>query len=63
MAEGMYGWFRRVEAVTIFVCNTVDRIGGCVVVRRIGVGRGASPIREGISTVGRGTCDWVISRG
>lgn len=62
MTEGMNGGLRRVEAVTVFVCNTVDRVGRWLVVRRIGVGRGASPRREGTATVGRGTCGGVISR-
>lgn len=40
MTEGMNGGLRRVEAVTIFVFNAVDRVGRWLVVRRIGVGRG-----------------------
>lgn len=63
MTKGMDGGLRRVESVTIFVRNTVDRVGRWLVVRRIGVGRGASPRREGTATVGRGTCGGVISRG
>lgn len=62
MTEGMNGGLQRVEAVTVFVCNTVDRVGRWLVVRRIGVGRGASPRREGTATVERDTCGGGISR-